>query len=586
MLSIKNLSVSYNGLEVIDDISLDIKKGSSLAVVGESGAGKTTLGLAVMGLVSARGGQVKGSVRFKEKELLSLSLRDWNKVRWKEIALVPQNVESALNPVHRVVDQVVEPLLKDGTISRGEAYAKAALFLKMAGVDSDLASAYPHQLSGGEKQRALIAMAAVCEPDLLILDEPTSSLDPLSKNEVLDLLASLREKHTIIIITHDISTAARLAGEVAVMYAGKILEMGPADKVLVCPRHPYTRGLLRSYPNMTTSKDLQGIPGKSGKPAKGCVFYPRCTQAVKICGEKMPGLSSINDRMLACHRGGIVPLLEVKGLSKAFNGREVLKGVSLRVQEGETLALVGKSGSGKTTLARIVMGLLTPSRGEIFVDSKKVKKRGREFYRTVQMIFQNPGDAVSHRLSVLEAVREPLDIHQVGSAKEREERAIRAIGEVELPTSRDFLGRYAHHLSGGELQRLVIARALVLEPKLLIADEPTSSLDASVQAKIIKLLLNLQEKRGLAMLFITHDIALARKVSDRIAVMLEGQIIEEGFTSRVISEPVHPFTRKMLQAAPHLNILGGTSFSLPAALGKGKAGFCGAAAVQSAGAGK
>jgi len=554
MLSLKNFSVSYDGVRVIDGIDLDIKKGRSLAIIGESGAGKTTLGLAIMGLVGTKNGRVEGSVVFKDKELLALSKSEMNKIRWNEMALVPQNIENALNPMYRAVDQVVEPMMKDGAKNKSEAYRHALKLLEMTGLKHYLFHAYPHQLSGGEKQRVLIAVAMANNPDFLILDEPTSSLDPLIKNEILELLVSLREKYTLLIITHDISVAGRLADTVAVMYAGKIVEMGAANEILTRPRHPYTRGLLRAYPNMTTTKDLQGVPGKSTRPARGCVFYPRCTQAIKKCAETMPPLEESKGRMLACHRGGILSLLQVKGLCKSFNGRKVVNAVNLTVEEGETLALVGESGSGKTTLAKAVMGLIAPSKGEIYVEKKKVEKRDKSFYCTVQMIFQNPGDAVSHRLSVLEAVREPLDIHQLGSKEEREEKAIRAISEVELPILKEFLNRYAHHLSGGELQRVVIARALVLSPKLLIADEPTSSLDASVQAKIIKLLLELQEKRGLAMLFITHDIALARKISDRMAVMVAGKIVEEGPTSKIVNAPVHPFTKKMLDAAPYLGV--------------------------------
>lgn len=553
MLSLKNFSVSYNGVRVVDGVNLDIKKGCSLVIIGESGAGKTTLGLAIMGLVGTKNGKVEGSVVFKDKELSNLSKSKMNKIRWNEMALVPQNIENALNPVYKVVDQVVEPMMKDGVKNKDEAYKRACRLLEITGLKHYLFHAYPHQLSGGEKQRVLIAMAMANNPDFLILDEPTSSLDPLTKNEILELLLSLREKYTLLVITHDISVAGRLADTIAVMYAGKILEMGAANEILTRPRHPYTRGLLRAYPNMTTTKDLQGIPGKSIRPVEGCIFYPRCTQAIKKCAEAVPPLEESKGRMLACHRGGIVPLLQVKGLCKSFNGRKVVSAVNLTVEEGETLALVGESGSGKTTLAKTIMGLITPSEGEIYVEKEKVLKRDRKFYRTVQMVFQTPGDAVSHRLSVLEAVKEPLDIHQLGSQEEKEDKAVRAISEVELPTSKEFLNRYAHHLSGGELQRVVIARALVLNPKLLIADEPTSSLDASVQAKIIRLLLDLQEKRGLSMLFITHDIALARKISDRMAVMVAGKIVEEGPTSKIINAPVHPYTRKMLDAAPHLD---------------------------------
>jgi peptide/nickel transport system ATP-binding protein len=395
----------------------------------------------------------------------------------------------------------------------------------------------------------LIAMALVNDPDLLILDEPTASLDALTKADIIRLFRSAILGRICIVITHDISLAAALADRMAVLYAGQIAEMGRAEDLIRDPRHPYTRGLIRSYPDMTTTKDLQGIPGRLEHGLSGCPFHERCTQRIDICSKIMPPQIEKDGRLIACHRGGIVPLLEIISLSHAFEANYVLRDVNLTLYEGETLALVGESGSGKSTLSKAIIGLHEPGRGQIILEGSRVIKRDAAFYSRVQMIFQNPKESVSHRMNVLDAVLEPLQVQRKGSHEARLRRAKEVLDLVELPIDDDFLKKYPHQLSGGEVQRVAIARALSLGPKLLIADEPTSALDPSVQAKILKLLMNLQEKMGLAMLFVTHDIALARKVSDRMAVMRKGQIVEEGPTNEILIHPLHPYTRRLVDCA-------------------------------------
>ncbi|MBW2109600.1 MAG: ABC transporter ATP-binding protein, partial [Deltaproteobacteria bacterium] len=395
----------------------------------------------------------------------------------------------------------------------------------------------------------LLAMALAGDPEVVILDEPISSLDASSRIEVLSFLEDALAGRAVLVVTHDLSTAARLCRKTATLYAGRIVELGPTEKVLSEPRHPYTRALVRSYPEMITGKDLQGIKGQMNRRTTGCPFHPRCTQQIPLCREQPPPLTAHNGRLVACHRGGIIPALAVEKISKRFGPLKAVDKASLTVQHGETLALIGQSGSGKTTLARIIIGILKPDSGEVYLEMERVGKLEKDFHRAVQMVFQNPGEALSHRLTVLESVMEPLDIQGIGTREERVLRAKMVIGEVELPVADDFLSEYPHHLSGGELQRVNIARALVLDPKVLIADEPTSFLDPGLQAKVLKLLLNLQERRGLAMIFITHDIAVARKVSDRIAVMLEGRIVEEGPASHVIAHPSHSYTKGLIEAA-------------------------------------
>ncbi|MBN1234922.1 MAG: ABC transporter ATP-binding protein [Methanotrichaceae archaeon] len=546
MLSIRDLKISFGKTQILSGIDLDLEKGECLALVGESGAGKTTLGLSIMGLAR---GSATGEISFQKKNLLALPEDELRQLRGREMAMVFQNVEDALDPVQRIADQIAEAITVHRCISAKNAGDMALRHLLSVGLNGEKARLYPHQLSGGEKQRVLIAMALVNDPDLLILDEPTASLDALTKADIIRLFRSAILGRICIVITHDISLAAALADKMAVLYAGRIVEMGRAESLIRDPHHPYTRGLIRSYPDMTTTKDLQGIPGRLVHGLSGCPFHGRCTQRIDICSRQIPKQRELDGRIIACHRGGIVPLLEISGLSHTFQANYVLRDVFLTLYEGETLALVGESGSGKSTLSKTIMGLHEPDRGQFILEGCSVIKRDAAFYSRVQMIFQNPKESVSHRMNVLDAVQEPLLVQRESSYEARLGRAKEVLDLVELPVDDDFLKRYPHQLSGGEVQRVAIARALALGPKLLIADEPTSALDPSVQAKILKLLMNLQEKMGLAMLFVTHDIALARKVSDRMAVMHKGRIVEEGATNEVLIHPRHPYTRRLVDCA-------------------------------------
>lgn len=546
MLRIRGLRVSFSDKEILKGIDLDLERGESIAIVGESGAGKTTLGLCIMGLSS---GRCSGEIRLMETDLFGLSEKDYRRLRGNEIAMVFQNVEDALDPVQRVQDQIIEAITIHSSGRCQQTDIKK--LLHSVGLGAEKARAYPHQLSGGERQRVLIAMALANDPWLLILDEPTASLDAITKADIVGLLRSALARRISIVITHDISLAAALTKKTAVLYAGMIVELGPTEKVLKNPLHPYTRGLIRSYPSMITTKDLQGIPGRTDRHLDGCPFHQRCTQMIDMCRKEIPKLMKAGggSRLVACHRGGIVPLLETRNLCKKFNSFYALNNLDLTLYEGETLALVGESGSGKTTLSKVIMGIYNQDSGEVFLESLRVNKRDMAFYSRVQLIFQNPRESISHRMNVMDVVLEPLVLHRKGTKEEMTSRAKEVLDLVELPSDYEFVKRYPHQLSGGEVQRVAIARALALGPKLLIADEPTSSLDPSVQAKIMKLLLNLQDKMGLGMLFITHDIALARKVSDRVAIMLRGQIVETGRTDEIMSCPEHNYTRRLIDCA-------------------------------------
>lgn len=554
MLNVNNLFVSYNGHPIIQGLNLVLQPGRSLAVVGESGTGKSTLAFALMGLVRERAdhGRTEGVIELNGNDINALTSEERRQVRWSSVALVFQDADDALNPVYRVSDQVREPLVTNEGIERAEADTAVDEMFAYFGLPEDRRKAYPHELSIGERQKVLLAMAFICNPDLVILDEPVSALDALSRSFVTERLRELFRDRMALVITHDLGTASSLTDDTAFLYAGTVVESGPSAHVFDSPRHPYARGLVRSFPDMRRTKDLQGIKGRAEFPAQGCPFHPRCTQSIEVCGKVKPELQENDGRCIACHRGGIIPLLELQNLSTTLGDTAIVQDVSLSLYEGETLVIAGESGAGKTTLAKTILGLVPSTAGQIRLEGNPVQHNDPAFCRRVQMIFQNPSEAISHRFTVFQAVKEPLDIQKTGTPQERYDRVIQALQDAELPTDDAFLHRYPHELSGGEKQRVVIARALVLEPEVLIADEPTSSLDASVQAKILKLLNSIQEKRGLSMLLITHNLALARKTADRMAIMHKGSIIESERADTLLRTPQQAYTRHLIGAADKL----------------------------------
>jgi peptide/nickel transport system ATP-binding protein len=415
----------------------------------------------------------------------------------------------------------------------------------------------------------MLAMSLSCDPQILILDEPTSGQDLLSRARLIDLLRQARVEAglSLILISHDLAAAAQVAERVAVLYAGKLVEVGPARELLEKPRHPYTWGLLSAYPNMTTARDLRGIRGSAPNPSDppiGCRFHPRCTQAVDLCHQAEPPLVHVGGWLIACHLGGLQTLLQARDLRKTFssNGQgervtAVLR-ASLEVYEGEVVALVGETGSGKTTLGRLLVGLLEADGGRVVFEGQDLaalngRQRRRALQRRLQFVAQDPFEAISPRLTVAEIVREPLDIQRIGTAAERARRVHAALASVGLRPNPAFLAQRAHQLSGGQLQRVAIARALVLDPKLIVADEPVSMLDASEQAKVINLLKEIQNERGMGLLLVSHDLALVRKVADRILVMHQGEIVEAGPASRIVTRPQRSYTRVLVQAAPALD---------------------------------
>jgi peptide/nickel transport system ATP-binding protein len=348
LLKIRNLSVNYGRYNVLDGLNLDISEGETLAIIGESGAGKTTLGLSIMRLIE---GKVSGDIVLQGKELLKLSEQEMQSVRWNTVSMAFQNTNNVLNPVYNILDQVAEPIIEHGLANKNEARKNAAELLERFGISEKRFSSYPHQLSGGEQQRVLIAMSLSNNPAFVIMDEPLSSLDVTTRLEICNILQQVDCNRTRLVITHDLDTASRLAHKIAVLYGGRIIETGLTDDVLKHPKHPYTRALIRAYPNMTTTKDLQGIKGRMTRPVPGCPFHPRCSQSIDVCRDKEPQLLWDGSRAVACHRGGIVTLLSVANLSKSFGSLKAVDSVNLDIASGETVALVGQSGSGKSTLA-------------------------------------------------------------------------------------------------------------------------------------------------------------------------------------------------------------------------------------------
>lgn len=587
-LTVHGLNVTYQSgghrLTALEEVSLRLTPGRITALVGESGSGKTSLGKALLGLLPENA-EFSGSIRLGELELVGASEEQLNAIRWQRVALVPQNGAATLNPVHRLGKQVAEPLLAHRGLSWKETEEQVVAALEQVGLDPELARRFPHEISGGELQRVLLAMALILEPEFVILDEPTAALDAVSKGQIAALIRRCADRGTgVLLISHDLQLVDELADELTVLYLGQVMETMPARSLLSDPRHPYTMALARSYPGRDTHRDLGGIrgdalyrvihrhrePGSATPhdhihlvgsatshadchlPARGCLFQTRCTQAVAACAREEISLQAAGEHRVRCLRGGIAVELELRGVCKSYGQVAALSPTDLNLRAGETYCLVGESGSGKSTLALLAAGLLAPDRGSRTFQGRELtrwlKEDRRGLARRVGLIQQHPARAVSHRLTVAEIVAEPLKLQMPElSRTQRRQRVEAALREVHLTTEPEFLARYPHELNLGALQRVCIARALAGNPVLLVADEPTSALDPGVQAKVLKLLLDLQIERGLTMLFITHDLGVARKIADRIGVMRAGSLVEEGPAARLLNHPTDPYTRRLLQ---------------------------------------
>ena len=559
-LQVTNLEVCFGGeVEAVRGVSFSLERGESMAIVGESGSGKSTLARCLAGLVQPP--EARGSVRLDGMELLGASEEALRPVRWSTVALALQG--APFNPVVTVGDQVGEPLRDRLGMGARQARQRAAELAQEVLLDPALLDRYPHQLSGGQRRRAALAMTLALDPALVVLDEPTAGLDPATRHELVQRIGRLAEARGfgLVVISHDLPDAASMATRTIVLYAGEVMEDGATDRVISDPAHPYSWALVNTYPVMTTTKDLRPIRGRPPDPRAvppGCPYNPRCTQSEPICVEARPELLLSRQRLVFCHFGGLKTLLAAEDVVKSFavggsRAEPALRGVSFTLREGESVGIVGPSGSGKSTLARILTGHLASDSGRVLLEGEALpsswKGADRLKRRRIQLIMQDPADALSPRLTVEELVREPLDLVKMDDAARRATVA-KALDSVGLPSTGAFLQARTHELSGGQLQRISLARALVAEPKILVADEPTAMLDASEQARLLVVLRERQVEMGLGLVLISHDLASVRKMTDRIVVLDDGRVVEEGPSAVVSTTPRSETARMLLEASP------------------------------------
>ncbi|WP_239163892.1 dipeptide ABC transporter ATP-binding protein, partial [Actinoplanes lobatus] len=528
LLAVEDLTVGYRGPRglspVVHQVSFQVEPGQVLALVGESGSGKTTIGHAILGLLPGNGEVIGGRIRFRDQELTELSAKGWRDLRGRAVSLIPQDPGVSLDPVRPVGAQVEDVLLLHTELDAAARRKRVhELFGQVGFTDVERRyRQYPHELSGGMRQRVLIAAAIAADPDLIIADEPTSGLDATVQKQVLDLIDELRERSgtAVVLVTHDLGVAADRSDLIGVVQDGRLVEGGPTSSVITAPVHPYTRKLLDS------------VPSRAARPA------------------------------VAREPGGTV--IEVRDLRKVFGDVAAVDGASFEVRAGETFSIVGESGSGKSTTARILTGLTRATSGRVTVlgtDATTLSRRGfRPLRRDVQIVYQNPYSSFDPRFDVFDVVEEPLRSFAPARPPWRrraahEDRVIAALEAAALPA--DFAKRHPRELSGGQRQRVALARALILEPKVVVLDEPISALDVSVAAQILALLRQLQQERGLTYVFISHDLAVVRAISDRVAVMRKGRIVEQGPVEDVFGKPQHEYTVGLLDAIAGRELLVG-----------------------------
>jgi len=594
-LSVEGLDLAYRvrgrDVEVLRGLSFRIGQGESYGLVGESGCGKSTVALAAVRYLPPNGRVLAGRIRISGRDLYALDPEDLRRLRATELSMVYQDPSRALNPSMRVGEQIAEIFRLQGLAPATAMDRAVEMLARMRIADPGaVAERYPHLLSGGMQQRVAIAMALAINPRLLILDEPTTGLDATVEAEILELIAGLRAEAgtSLLFISHNLAVVAAMCDRVGVLYAGELVEEGPTRQVFDAPRHPYTVGLMRCLLRSGRRKDhgrLDTIPGflpAAGEAISGCVFHPRCGLATDRCRVEPPPLHDLGGRLSRCHYSDQAhalprtlpedppavsplrpgpPILKASNLGKTFGSARrpvrALHDVSFELRAGETLGLVGESGSGKTTLARLLLGLAAPDPGgAIELDGQALTlARAAEQRQALQIVFQNPDSALNPSHSVRRLVGRVL------ARLARVPRRVRPARLLELTRSVQLADRYLElkpkQLSGGLKQRVAIARAFAGEPRILVCDEPTSALDVSVQAAILNLLAELQTRRDVAYLFISHDLATVRYLSDRIAVLYLGRLMEIGPSERVFSGPHHPYTASLLSAAPALDGPGG-----------------------------
>jgi peptide/nickel transport system ATP-binding protein len=612
-----HIRMRHSTVQAVDGVSLTIGPGETVGLVGESGCGKSMTGMSIMRLLPPSGHIVTGSIRLNGQELTTLSMDQMREIRGNEVAMVFQDPMTSLNPTMTIGDQIAEPVREHRGVSRKQAMDRAAEVLSLVGMPKPVERlrAYPHQLSGGLRQRVVIAMALACEPKLLIADEPTTALDVTIQSQILSLLDDLKERlHMgMLLITHDMGVIAGRADRVMVMYAGRIVESGDTLSMFARMRHPYTKALLESIPDLETDRShvlysIPGLPPDLSDPPACCRFAPRCRFVQERCRDEDPPLAGedpnhpyaclfpvngpetvpspaspgADDGTVARIRpqpGQAIATSEAQGhgaeaqpgesllvldhvvkefpitkgvLQRQAGSVKAVSDVSLEVIRGETFGLVGESGCGKSTLGRLIVSLEKLTSGSIRFDGVEVSKlRGGSLRRArqdLQLMFQDPYASLDPRMRIASTLREPLQAQHLGNRPEQDARIRELLGDVGLPASAVEL--YPHEFSGGQRQRIGFARALTVRPRLIVADEPVSALDVSVQSQVLNLMRRLQGEYDLTYIFISHDLSVVRYLADRIGVMYLGNLVEIGPADDVYERPAHPYTAGLLEAIP------------------------------------
>ena len=600
LVDINDLSIGYYNkhgklVYVLKNISLQIKPGETLGIVGESGCGKSTLGQAMMGYLRTGSRVLNGSVQFAGKEMFGLSSRQLESIRGKKIALIPQNAGKSLTPTMRVGTQIIEAITLGTRISKDDAGKRMLELLGKVRLPHPdvMAERYPHELSGGQQQRVVVAMALASEPEMLVLDEPTTGLDVTTQAHILELLRDIVSGSgtAMMYISHDLGVIARVCDRVVLMYAGEVVEDSAAVDIFKTPAHPYARGLLESIPRLNMAGIPNSMPGQPPIPGTltGCSFAPRCSFATEKCTTQPPDLVTIpkSSHLIRCHHWKKViemdfskelkavfhkiqhsaqdkTAIELTDVAITYHNSSLLdrlrgvpeptatvSDVTISVNRGETLALVGESGSGKSTIVRTISGLLPPRRGKIkFLHddiSMKVDNRPLEMCRRIQLVFQNPDASLNPRHTVAEIIDQPLKRYFPKMTRdERRDLQVKLLERVRLDSR--YRLRYPGQLSGGEKQRIAIARAFAADPDVVLCDEVTSALDVSVQAAVLDLLADLQRERKATYIFISHDLAVVRAIADRVAVLYQGRLCEVGKVDKIYAPPFHPYTETLVGA--------------------------------------
>lgn len=598
LLEVRDLAIDLQrpdgDVRLVEDVSFTLERGKTLGIVGETGSGKSLTAASLMRLLPPRLHIAEGTVAFEGQDLATLGEPALRRIRGKDIGMVFQDAQSSLNPAYTIGNQMVETIRTHTGMSKSAALKSAVSLLDRVGIHraGQRINDFPHQMSGGMAQRVMIALAISCDPKLLIADEPTTALDVTVQAQILTLLARLQAETgmSLLIISHDLSVIAEMADDVAVMYAGQVVEHGDITATFTAPTHPYTEALLGAQPESAVKGEpmatIPGIVPNAGEMPDGCRFHLRCKYATDECRSTAPQLEPVlaHDGSVArcVHRDTLEltgldgaaaaeanaaiavttderpVLLEVRDLAKVFKMRggflsgsptfHAVDGVEFELREGETVGLVGESGAGKSTVGRMVLGLTPPSAGIVrFGGVDLATQRGadrRASRRDIQVVFQNPYASLDPMMTIGASIAEPLEVHGRGSRDERVARVAELLTQVGLDPV--IAERRPHELSGGQRQRVAIARGLALNPKLIVCDEPVSALDVSTQAQVINLLRELQAKFGIAYLFVGHDLSVVYQISDRIAVMQQGKIVEIGPAEQIYFRPQHEYTKALL----------------------------------------